>query len=191
MVAGLYVAKSRIRQGILAIFFTNPGEKYYLRELERVLGFSAGSIRRELLKFQRDGLFLTEPQGNLLYYVLNQKHPLFAELKGIISKTVGVEGALKGALADVKGITCAFIYGSFGSDKQNAHSDIDLMVIGSVNASAVHERLASLEGKLKREIHPTFYTPAEYRAKKKKASGFIRDVLRNPKIMLVGREDDL
>ena len=58
MLEALYITKSKIRQALLALFFTNPSQKYYLRELQRMLGYSAGSIRRELLKFQKDNLRL-------------------------------------------------------------------------------------------------------------------------------------
>ncbi len=191
MLEDLYLVRSKIRKGIFAIFFTNPNKKYYLRELERFLGYSAGSIRRELLRFQKDGLFFTEHKGNLLYYALNQKHPLFSELRSIVFKTIGVEGALRKELSGVNGVEAAFIYGSFASQKEQENSDIDLMIIGNPDSSLVNERLALLERKLKREIHPTFYSPAEYKAKKKSGSGFIKDVLGNPKVMLVGRKDDL
>ena len=57
MLESLYITKSKIRHDLLALFFTNPSQKYYLRELQRMLGYSAGSIRRELLRFQSDNLF--------------------------------------------------------------------------------------------------------------------------------------
>jgi len=113
MSGNLYIAKSKTRQDLLALFFTNPSNKYYLRELERLLGYAASTIRRELLKFQKDGLLKTEKTGNLLYYYLNASHPLFKELKNIVFKTVGVEGSLKQMVSSVKGIKTAFIYGSF------------------------------------------------------------------------------
>lgn len=191
MFESLYISKSRIRQGLLILFFTNPSQKYYLRELQRMLGFSAGSIRRELLKFQKDNLFNTNKVGNLLFYSLNIKHPLFKELKSIISKTVGVEGSLRKALSSLSGIKIAFIYGSFASKKEKSASDIDLMIMGNVNTSSLNEKVAELEKKLKREINPTIYSLQEYKTKKRKKSGFIVDLLKNPKIMLVGKENDL
>ena len=191
MLETLYVTKSRIRQDLLALFFSNPSQRYYLRQLERILGYSAGSIRRELLRFQKDGLFVTQRVGNLLYYSLDAKHPLFKELKGIVSKTVGVEGALRKALASVQNIRIAFIYGSFASGREKMTSDIDLMIIGDVNISMLNEKIMELEKRLRREISPTFYSLQEYRAKKRAPSGFIAEVLRAPKIMLVGKENEL
>jgi predicted nucleotidyltransferase len=191
MLEALYITKSRIRQDLLALFFTNPGQKYYLRELQRILGYSAGSIRRELLRFQRDNLFNTQKIGNLLYYFLNKDHPLFEELKSIVSKTVGVEGSLRKELSSIKKIRISFIYGSFASSKPKATSDIDLMIIGNPNVSFLNEKIAKLEKRLKREINPTIYSYEEYETRKKSKSGFVLDLLKNPKIMLIGKENDL
>lgn len=191
MLDSLYISKSKIRRDLLALFFTNSSKKYYLRELQRMLGYSAGSIRRELLRFQKDNLFVTQRAGNLLYYSLNTKHPLFNELKNIVSKTIGVEGLLKKTLLPIKKIKIAFIYGSFASGTEKFSSDIDLMIIGNPDTSSLYGAINKLEKKLEREINPTIYSIKEYKSKKKDESGFITDLLENPKIMLIGEENDL
>jgi predicted nucleotidyltransferase len=191
MLSSFNIAKSKIRQSLLALFFTNPDQRYYLRELQRLLGYSAGSIRRELLRFQKDNLFDTIKAGNLLYYHINKTHPLFNELKNIVAKTVGVEGSLKNTLLSIRDIKSAFIYGSFASGKEKSASDIDLMIIGDPKISILNEYLSRLEKKLRREINPTIYSADEYKLKKKAKAGFILEILKNPKIMLIGKEDDL
>lgn len=191
MFDSLYLTKSKIRKDILALFFTNTSQRYYLRELQRILGYSAGNIRRELLKFQKDNLFNTQKVGNLLYYSVNKNHPLFKEMKSIVSKTAGVEGSLRNALRILKGIKFAFIYGTFATGKESATSDIDLMIIGNPDTSNLNEKISQLEKRLKREINPTVYSTREYRARKKDKSGFILDLLKKPKIMLIGNINDL
>lgn len=191
MLESIYIAKSKIRQDLLALFFTNPSQKYYLRELERMLGYSAGSIRRELLRFKKDNLFNTQRVGNLLYYSLNNKHPLFEELKGIVFKTVGVKGSLRRELSPIKKIKIAFIYGSFAANQEKSFSNIDLMIIGNPEISYLNESLAKLEKRLRREINITVYSWKEYKVKKRDKSSFIIDLLKNPKIMLIGKENDL
>ena len=83
------ITKSKLREELLTLYFTNPNKKYYLRELERILNFSVGNIRRELIKLESTGLFLSESKGNLVYYYLNKSYPFFKELKSIIFKTSG------------------------------------------------------------------------------------------------------
>jgi predicted nucleotidyltransferase len=191
MIDTLNFTKSKVRQGLLALYFTNVGQKYYLRELERLLGYSAGNIRRELLRLQKVHLFNAQRTGNLLFYSLNQSHPLFEELKSIVSKTIGVEASLRDTLSSLENIKAALIFGSFASKSEKETSDIDVMVIGKPDMSLLNEKIRDLEQKLKREINISVYARSEYQAKKKTKSGFILDILKNPKVMLIGNEDDL
>lgn len=186
----LYVTKSRVRQDILTLFFSNPSKKYYLRELERLLDYSAGNIRRELLKFMKDDLFLTEKFANLLYYSLNTKHPLYKELKSIILKTSGIIARIKKELSFVKKIKTSFIYGSLANGKTNAASDIDIMIIGNPKTSDIVEKFRTLEEKFGREINFTLYTKKEF-IEKKDNTEFIKDVMKKPKIFLVGSENEI
>jgi predicted nucleotidyltransferase len=191
MFDSLNIAKSGVRRDLLSLFFTNPEQKYYLRQLERLLGYSAGNIRRELLRLLGDRLFKTEKVGNLLFYSLNINHPLYEELKSIIFKTIGVEGSLRNALSTMKNIKTAFICGSFASKNEKKDSDIDVMIIGDPEISELNGIIRELEKKLKREINPTVYSLREYRAKKKDKRGFILELLKSPKMMLIGSENDL
>ena len=97
------ITKSKLREELLALYFTNPDKKYYLRELERILKFSVGNIRRELIKLESAGLFLSESIGNLVYYYLNKSYPLFEELKSIIFKTSGAPKTLQNILEKING----------------------------------------------------------------------------------------
>jgi predicted nucleotidyltransferase len=191
MIESLYISKSRIRRELLALFYTNPGQTYYLRELGRLLECSVGSLRRELLKFQEDGLFLTERRGNLVFYSLNTGHPLYGEMKGIVAKTVGVVGSLKQALKSVLCVQVAFIYGSFASNRENPTSDIDVLIIGDASLMELSTVLRGVQKRLMREINPTVYAHDEYLKRKAEGGGFIEDILTKPKIMLIGTMDDL
>jgi len=187
----LYLTKSKIRQDLLALFFTNPSRRYYLRELERILQYSAGSIRRELLKFQKDNLFRTQRTANLLYYSVNNEHPLYTELESIIFKTIGVPATLKKIISSLDRIQAAFIYGEFASRQSKASGDIDIMIIGDPDLSLLFTEIARVEKKLDRDMNVTVYTPDEFRSKKKEGKAFVIDLLINPKIMLCSSEHDL
>jgi len=191
VLVAVYLTKSRVRRDLFALFFTNPEKKYYLRELERLLGHSAGNIRRELLKLKNDGLFLTEKAANLVYYYLNIEHPLYEELKNIVFKTIGATGIIKKALSMIPGISTAFIFGSFAAGPENASSDIVLLIIGDSDFNLLNEKLAEIEEFLKREIKPTMYTCKEYSERKREGAGFIRELLERPKTMLIGNEKAL
>ena len=185
------ITKSKLREELLALYFTNPNKKYYLRELERILNFSVGNIRRELIKLESTGLFLSENKGNLVYYYLNQSYPLFNELKSIIFKTSGTPKMLQNILEKFKGISQAFIYGSFAKGEEREGSDIDLLIMGEVNEDKLVEVISKLERKLQREINYTIYGKEDFKKKKEGDNPFILDILKEKKIFLIGDENGL
>ena len=185
------ITKSKLREELLALYFTNPNKKYYLRELERLLNFSVGNIRRELIKLESTGLFLSENKGNLVYYYLNQSYPLFEELKSIIFKTSGAPKMLQNFLEKFNGISHAFIYGSFAKGEEKEDSDIDLLIIGEVNEDKLIEMISKLERKLQREINYAIYEKEDFSKKKKEDNSFILDILKEKKIFLIGDENEL
>jgi predicted nucleotidyltransferase len=149
------ITKSKLREELLALFFINPNKKYYLRELGKLLNFSLGNIRRELIKLESAGIFLSENKGNLVYYYLNQSYPLFKELKSIIFKTSGSPKMLQNILEKFNGISQTFIYDSFAKGEEKEGSDIDLLIIGEVDEDKLIEVISKLERKLQREINYT------------------------------------
>lgn len=187
----LSITKSKLREELLALYFTNPDKKYYLRELERILKFSVGNIRRELIKLKSTGLFLSESKGNLVYYYLNKSYPLFEELKSIIFKTSGAPKMLQNILEKFNDISQAFIYGSFAKREGREGSDIDLLIIGKVDEDKLIEEIGKLERKLQREINYSIYEKEDFNKKKKEGNSFILDILKEKKIFLIGDENGL
>ena len=185
------ITKSKLREELLVLYFTNPNKKYYLRELERILSFSVGNIRRELIKLGSTGLFLSENKGNLVYYYLNKSYPLFKELRSIIFKTSGAPKILHNVLEKFDDIDRAFIYGHFTKGKEGKGSDIDLLIIGKVNEDRLFEEIDKLERKLQREINYAIYGKEDFNKKKKERNSFILDILKEKKIFLIGDENGL
>jgi predicted nucleotidyltransferase len=183
--------KSKLRKDLLGLYFTNPDKEYYLRELERIINFPVGNIRRELMRLESKGLFTFRRQGNLVYYSLNKSHPLFKALKDLIFKTIGGEGKLRGVLRRIKGIKLAFIYGSFAKGTERTASDIDLFIVGNVNEEKLIREISKAEATLKREINYSLYSPKDLEKKKKEKDYFIKELIREPKIFLIGEENGL
>lgn len=180
----LNLNKSKIRRDILFLFFLEKENSYYIRELERILGFSAGNIRRELIALKEEGIIDFVKKGNQSHYYLNKKSPIFNEIKSIISKTIGLESKIKECLEPITGIKEAFIFGSFAKKKEHSLSDIDLMIIGSINEDVLISRISKAEELLGREINYHLISENEWENKKTKDS-FIKSVLSSPIIKII------
>lgn len=183
------ISKSRLTRELLGFYFVNADKGFYLRELERILKHSVGNIRRQLIKFEKAGLFYTSRRGNLVFYHLNKSFHLYQELKSIVTKTVGVTGILKKALTEIKGIKLAFIYGSFAKGSENEKSDIDICVVGKIDTYKLSNVINSIENKLQREINYTLFSENEFNKKSNEKGGFVNLIL-NEKIMLLKGEID-
>ena len=182
---------SSTRAELLGLFFNNPDDRFYLREIARHIGKDAAGIKRELDNLVKLGLLAKEKRGVQKYYFANKNSPIFAEMKGLIFKTTGAQGAMKTSLSRLKGVLAAFIYGSYAKGAEKEDSNINLMVIGQANITELNDMVMGLEEKLKRDIDYLVFDEQEYRKRKESKDPFVRDLLKGKKIFLVGREDDL
>ena len=185
------ISKSKTRTKILKHFFSNKNEKYYLRQLERMLGIHVANIRRELISLEKMGLFRKEKKGKEVYYFLNKDLAIFEEINKIISKTIGMEAVLKRELKKVKGIRICFIYGSVAKGNEDALSDIDIFIIGEVKEDDILKALRRLEKELSKEINYTIFTEADILKGIREEKVLLKDVLNGSKIFLIGDKDGL
>ncbi|MBU0672343.1 MAG: nucleotidyltransferase domain-containing protein [Candidatus Margulisbacteria bacterium] len=187
----LEIARSKLRKELLSYYFTNPGSRCYLRELERILGFPVGNIRRELTKLEKIRLFTSEKVGNLVYYFLNKKCPLYNEIKNIVLKTAGLGDVFKKKLKKIKGIKFAFIYGSFAKGEEIKTSDIDFMIIGDIKQDKLVAALHEVEDKIGRTINYVSFSQKEVVDRIKRKNHFILNVFKSKRIMIFGNENEL
>ncbi len=182
---------SSTRAELLGLFFNNPDDRFYLREIARHIGKDAAGIKRELDKLVKIGLLAIEKRGVQKYYFANKNSPIFSEMKGLIFKTTGVQGAMKTSLSRLKGVKVAFIYGSYAKGAEKEDSNINLMVVGQANITELNDMVMGLEEKLKRDIDYLVFDEQEYKKRKELRDPFIRELLKGKKIFLIGKEDEL
>ena len=133
-----------------------------------------------------------EGQGNRVYYQANRRSPLFGELQGIVLKTTGLADVLRGALEPLQEkVRVAFVFGSLASGSATSESDVDLMVIGEAGLRELAPLLPSARATLGREINPVAVKPREWRNRLVHGDHFTETLLREPKVFLMGDEDEL
>jgi len=180
------------RRVILSLLYGHPDETYYLRQLARSTGSGLGAVQREIKRLTESGIVRRTVRGRQVFYQANPDCPLFAELKSLVVKTTGVADVLRTALAPLaRRIQLAFVYGSIARLEQKSASDVDLMVVGDVSFGDIVSALAAAQETLAREINPTVYSLAEFKAKLKAGHHFLTSVVRREKIFLIGDENEL
>jgi predicted nucleotidyltransferase len=181
---------SKLRSRLLSYFFTNPEKSLYVRELGIILDLDPGNLSRELRKLEQEGIFTSHTKGQIKFYSVDKKYPLFSDLKNIIFKTEGIEGSLRQLVCEYAGIVLAFIYGSYAKGKERGSSDIDIVVVGSFPRDEFTRKLRALEAKLNREANFNSYTKAEFEKESKQKGGFLNMVMKDKTILLKGRFND-
>ena len=184
---------SKTQRQVLGLLFGNPGRSYYAKEIVRFAGVGIGSVQRELEKLARVGLLTVTQIGNQKHYQANRAAPIYEELRGIVLKTFGLADVLRDALAGLADrIRVAFVYGSVAKATDTASSDIDILVVSpNLGYSDVVAHLADTEARLGRTVNPTLYKPADFVRKLAAGNAFLSGVLDQPRIFLIGAEDDI
>jgi predicted nucleotidyltransferase len=182
---------SNVKAEVFRLLFGLHGEPLHLREMERRSGLAVATVQQELGRLTRIGLVEARPDGNRTYYAARQDHPLFAEIRGLVLKTTGLADVLRRALEKEERVTLAFIFGSIAQAREQAHSDIDLLIVGDTGLRQVTKLLSGVADKVGREINPKVFTPQEFRRRKRTDDHFLNRVLTEPRIFVIGDEHEL
>jgi len=184
----LFSSETRIK--VLSHFFLHPGESFYLRQMEKLLGIPVGQLGRELLNLEKIQLLTSCLEGNQKRYSINRNFSLYKELKNIFLKTAGAGDAIRESLSELKGVELAFIYGSFAKGEEHPGSDMDVMIVGDVPDREASRVISRAERRLKRTVNYSLYERKEVNARIKKKDNFILTVFSEPHIILLGNEND-
>ena len=180
------------RRDALALLLLHPEISLHVREIGRVTGKAPGTLLRELNRLADAGVLSRKPVGNQVQFQASSACPIYEDLRNILKKTAGLADVLREALEPLTDkIQVAFVYGSVARGDERAASDLDVMVVGDTKFADVVEALAPAHEALRREINANVYPPSEFRAKIKAGEPFLKRVLADRKIFLIGEEDDI
>ena len=184
---------SATQQRVLALLFGQPGRSFFTNELIGLVGAGSGAVQRELKRLVESGLVTVTRLGSQKHYQANPAAPIFEELRGIVTKTLGAAEVLRAALAPLGDtVRLALLYGSVAKGSDTAHSDIDLLVVSeSLTLEQIYEALTPVEQQLGRRISPTLYSVAEFRRRRVSSNPFLTKVLAGETIRLTEDRDDL
>jgi len=177
---------------VLARLFGEPTRWFHVNELIRTTGLGSASVQRELKRLVQAGLVQTEQVGNVRRLRANQTSPVYPELVGMVTKTLGVVPVLRQALApSAEKIRLALVFGSVAKGSDHAGSDIDLLVVSDqLGTSDLLPSLIPAETQLKRAIHPQSYTEAEFAMRLAEPGSFVNKILVQPLLPVIGSVDE-
>jgi len=175
-----------VRQKILATMLLRPKKSWYLSELAKHLQTSPSSLQRELATLSKSGILERTEDGSRTYFKAETTSPVYAELRGLLSKTAGIVPSLRSELNQFQcKIKWAAIYGSIAKGEEQAGSDIDLLIVGPVSMIELVPALQHVERQLGREVNVTLFSETEFLTKRKRRGHFLSAVLKQKLITIV------
>jgi len=184
------ILSSRVKAEIFRLLFGVDQRELHVREIQRQSGFSVGTVQQELRRLNRLGLIASRRDGNRMYFRANAEHPLATDIRNLVLKTTGLVEVLRNALAH-DDIRVAFVFGSVARSAEKAHSDVDLMVIGSIGLRQLTKLLSGVSARVGREVNPHILTIGEFNKRQKTRDHFLTTVLAAPRLFVKGNEREL
>jgi predicted transcriptional regulator len=148
--SGLISSKTRIK--LLIRFFFNPNIHSYLRELAKEFNVSTNAVREELNQLTKTNLLKSQKDGRQVHYMANTDHPLFPELKSMVSKVMGIEQVIDGIVNRLGDLEKAYLIDDYAEGKDTGI--IDLVLVGDINQYHLNDLSRKTERYIKRKIRP-------------------------------------
>ena len=156
---GLISSKTRIK--LLIRFFFNPKTRSYLRELAKEFNVSTNAVRGELNQLTRTGLLTSQKSGRQVFYKANQEHPLFAELKSMVGKVMGIDQVVDGIVTRLGDLERAYLLDDYAEGKDSGI--IDLLLVGDIDQYHLNDLSRKTERYIKRKIRSLVLSRDEYK----------------------------
>ena len=102
-----------------------------MRELAKEFNVSSNSVREELNQLTRTELLIAKKSGRQVFYKANQEHPLFPELKSMVSKVIGIDQVLDSIVSRIGDLESAYLIDDYAEGKDSGI--IDLVLVGNID----------------------------------------------------------
>lgn len=190
----LFGSKTRVK--LLKHFLKDPGQKYYVRELTRMLSDHINAIRHELGNLETAGLVSKKKSQGKLYYRLDQSAPginemrlLFAETPPAAAETEEVSqrqalGPLPGEPTPPPSLGNVKLVVQNGKFVNSKEAPADLLVVGEPDDDLFSDYLKGLQVK-HGEIRYTIMSETEFAYRTQLFDRFLTLMLSDPKKVVI------
>ncbi len=182
---------SKVRVKLLSLLLTAQEPLLHVREIVRRTGEEINAVRRELAHMEKAGMVSSEWRANRRRYHFRKDYLFYPQLLEFVVKSTGLGGTIiknKGKLGRIKYAMIATRYvKNLPPDKDN----VDLLIVGQIVSPEIQAIVSDEEAKKGNEINYSYMDEPEFNFRVKRRDPFILKVITQPKIMLLGDEEEL
>jgi len=185
-----YLIPSKTRRKILELFFHHPDESFYLRKIVREVKEEVNAVKRELDILTVAKVIKKEKRLNKVFFSLNKNWRFFDEFLRIFSKTHPAILLIEENLPKIGKIKFIAYSTKFIKKQPIREDEIYFLFVGVVVLAEVQSVVAQMEKIFGQEINYTVMSEEEFNFRKKNNDPFIWRFLKQPKVMLIGSEEE-
>jgi len=186
-----HIVTSKTRRKILALFFSYPTEFYYLRKIVREIDEEVNAVKRELDILENAKVLHKERRLNKVFYTLNKSYLYYDEFLRIFTKMSPLATRIHKNSLKIGKIKYCALSTKYAKKIPIKEDEIYLLFVGTLVIPEVALIIDESEKEFGREINYTIMTEEEFIFRKKNNDPFIWRFLKQPKIMLIGLEEEL
>ena len=170
---------------LLAELFLSGDAELSISDLAGRAALAYGSAHREVERLLGAGLLAERRVGNSRLIRPNPDSPLTAPVRDLLLVSGGPVPLMAAELSAIDGVETAFLFGSFAARMRGVPgdppNDIDVMVVGAPNPTAVYAAARRVSDQVGRPVRPTIMSREELQAD----SGFLSHVKENPTVAII------
>lgn len=185
----LFISKVRVK--LLQLFLSSSEPLIHVREIVRRVGEEINAVRRELLRMEKFGIVVSEWRANRRLYHFRKDYIFYPQLLGFVVKSTGVGGGIIKNRNKLGRIKFAMVATRFVKNLPSGIEDVDILVVGQIVLPELQSIISNEQAIREQEINYSYMDEAEFNFRVKRRDPFILRVIIQPKIMLIGGEEDL
>lgn len=180
----LPILRSQTQGELLALLFLNPDREFTLSDAARKIGVSIPGLHHEAVRLIDAGLLRERREGRNRLIRAEDNSRIAPALTDLLALTYGPLPVLEREFSEIKGISEAYIFGSWAARYSGASgaipNDIDVLVVGTASLDSLDEVSDRAEKILEREVNIRRISTKEWM----QDSPFIATIKMNPHVKL-------
>lgn len=186
-----HIIPSRTRIKVLQLLFHNPTENYYLRRVVREIDEEVNAVKREFDILVDEKLVTKEKRLNKVFFTLNKQYEFYDEFLRIFTKSDPFAKAIMHSLPKLGRIKYIALSLKYSKRLPIKEDEVYVIFVGLIVVPEIELLISEAEKAFGREINFTVMNEDEFVFRKRNTDPFLWRFLRQPKVMLVGSEDEL
>lgn len=185
----LPILRSRHQADILTQLLLHPDEEYTVTELSSRLAIPLSTVSSEVQRLTDAGLLVVRAVGRSRLVRANTDSKLVGPLTALLTLTFGPHVVIADEFAQLANTDRVLIYGSWAAryhgDRGRPPNDVDVLVIGSPDRTAMHAAADRAERRLGMPVNPVVCSPQRWAAA---AGPLVQEIQASPQVTVLDHD---